>query len=101
MFAAWLQRQWFDQRWLSPALWLLLPLSWLFALLAALVRWRARPEKLAVPVIVVGNITVGGAGKTPLTLHLARALQQQGWRPGIVSRGYGGKNTLPRPVSAP
>ena len=99
MFAAWLQRQWFDQRRLSPALWLLLPLSWLFALLAAQARWRARPEKLAVPVIVVGNITVGGAGKTPLTLHLARALQQQGWRPGIVSRGYGGENTLPRPVS--
>ncbi len=99
MFAAWLQRQWFEQRRLSPALWLLLPLCWLFALLAALARWRARPEKLAVPVIVVGNITVGGAGKTPLTLHLARALLQRGWRPGIVSRGFGGENTLPRPVS--
>ena len=98
MFARWLQRQWFEQRRLSPALWLLLPLSWLFALLAGLARRRARPARLAVPVIVVGNITVGGAGKTPLTIHLARALQQRGWCPGIVSRGYGGGNGSPRPV---
>lgn len=98
MFSAWLQRQWFDQRRLAPALWLLLPLSGLFVLLAAWVRRRTQPEKLAVPVIVIGNITVGGAGKTPLTLHLARVLQQRGWRPGIVSRGYGGENAVPRRV---
>lgn len=42
----------------------------------------------AVPVVVVGNITVGGAGKIAVTLWLARQLQQRGWRPGIVSRGY-------------
>ena len=98
MFARWLQRQWFEQRRLSPALWLLLPLSWLFALLAALARRRARSERLSVPVIVVGNITVGGAGKTPLSICLARALRQRGWQPGIVSRGYGGANTQPQPV---
>ena len=51
------------------------------------------------PVIVVGNITVGGAGKTPLTLWLARQLRERGWRPGIVSRGYGGDNAVPRPVT--
>lgn len=98
MFSAWLQRQWFDQRRLAPALWLLLPLSGLFVLLSTWVRRRTRPEKLAVPVIVIGNITVGGAGKTPLTLHLAHALQQRGWHPGIVSRGYGGENAVPHRV---
>ena len=52
------------------------------------------------PVIVVGNITVGGAGKTPLTLWLAKELAARGWRPGIVSRGYGGDHAAPCPVSA-
>jgi len=99
MFARWLQRQWFEQRRLSPALWLLLPLSWLFAGLARLNRRQAKPVRLPVPVIVVGNITVGGAGKTPLTIWLARQLKEQGWRPGIVSRGYGGENAAPRAVT--
>jgi len=102
MAARWLQRQWFDQRRLSPALWLLLPvflpLNGLFVALSRLARRRARPVRLPVPVVVVGNITVGGAGKTPLTIHLATALRQRGWRPGIVSRGYGGANAVPRPV---
>ena len=49
-----------------------------------------RVERLPVPVIVVGNITVGGSGKTPLTAALANELAARGWRPGIVSRGYGG-----------
>jgi len=100
MLARWLQRQWFEQRRLSPALWLLLPLSWLFAGLAWLNRRRTSAEPLAVPVVVVGNITVGGAGKTPLTIWLARQLSERGWRPGIVSRGYGGANAAPRPVLA-
>ena len=48
------------------------------------------PQRLSVPVVVVGGITVGGAGKTPLTLHLVDALRQHGYVPGIISRGYGG-----------
>lgn len=48
------------------------------------------PQRLPVPVVVVGGITVGGAGKTPLTLHLVEALRQRGYVPGIISRGYGG-----------
>ena len=53
-----------------------------------------RSERLPVPVVVVGNITVGGSGKTPLSLWLALRLAKAGWRPGIVSRGYAGN--LPR-----
>lgn len=102
MLARWLQRQWFTQRRLSPALWLLspllLPLTGLFALLAGWHRRNAKPVSLPVPVVVVGNITVGGAGKTPLTIALARQLAQRGWRPGIVSRGYGGNAAQPQPV---
>lgn len=99
MFARWLQRQWFAQRRLMPALWFLLPLSALFFLLSRLQRRLTTPQRLPVPVVVVGNITVGGAGKTPLTLWLARQLAAQGWRPGIVSRGYGGSASAPRPVT--
>jgi tetraacyldisaccharide 4'-kinase len=98
MFADWLQRQWFEQRRLSPALWLLLPLTWLF-IGAAWLRLRlVRSQILPVPVVVVGNITVGGAGKTPLTIALAQKLALAGCRPGIVSRGYGGQSDVPRPV---
>jgi tetraacyldisaccharide 4'-kinase len=83
-----------DQK--SPAYFLLLPFSWLFCFLVWLRRslYRLgilRSRRLAVPVIVVGNITAGGSGKTPLVMWLARFLQDQGFHPGIVSRGYGGK----------
>lgn len=98
MFARWLQRQWFERRRLTPALWLLAPLAGLYVILSGLNRWLARPRRLAVPVIVVGNITVGGAGKTPLTLWLAAHLQARGWHPGIVSRGYGRRDDYVRPV---
>jgi tetraacyldisaccharide 4'-kinase len=49
-----------------------------------------------IPVIVVGNITVGGSGKTPLVLWIAQFLKDKGWSPGIVSRGYGAKLAAPR-----
>lgn len=89
MLARWLQRQWFEQRRLTPALWFFLPLMWLYIFLSRLNRLLARPHRLPVPVVVVGNIIVGGAGKTPLTLWLAGELKRHGFRPGIVSRGYG------------
>ncbi|AXS79261.1 tetraacyldisaccharide 4'-kinase [Dechloromonas sp. HYN0024] len=89
MLARWLQRQWFEQRRLTPALWLLLPLAGLYGMLSWVNRRLALPRRLPVPVIVVGNLIVGGAGKTPLTLWLAEQLTMRGWRPGIISRGYG------------
>ena len=57
-----------------------------------------RIERLPVPVIVIGNITVGGSGKTPLTIALASELAHRGWRPGIVSRGYRATSRAPRAV---
>jgi len=77
---------------------LLLPFSLLFMVLVALRRalYRAgllHRERLPVPVVVVGNITVGGSGKTPLVIHLAQALRALGRHPGIVSRGYRGDAT--------
>lgn len=89
-----LPRAWY-QRSLLLALWPLVPLSWLFGLLAGLRRasYRygvLRSHRLPVPVIVVGNLTVGGSGKTPLVLWLVRCLRACGRRPAIISRGYGG-----------
>ncbi|WP_345251485.1 tetraacyldisaccharide 4'-kinase, partial [Pigmentiphaga soli] len=86
-----LQRQWQHGGWLSATL---TPLSWLAALAVRLKRaayrhgWR-RAERLDVPVVVIGNIYVGGTGKTPLLLALAAGLRARGWQPGVVSRGYG------------
>lgn len=97
-----------DHYWysLNPVALSLLPLSWLFCALVALRRlayrrrWL-RSERLAVPVVVVGNITVGGSGKTPLVIWLAHFLRKAGYRPGIISRGYGGLAAQwPQPVAA-
>lgn len=72
----------------------LVPLAAAFAAVAATRRalFRAgvlRARRLPVPVVVVGNLTIGGSGKTPLTAALTRALAERGWHPGIVSRGHG------------
>lgn len=87
-----------DRYWqtVNPVALLLSPLALLFAAVAGLRRaaYRAgvlRVARFPVPVLVVGNITVGGTGKTPLVIWLARYLRGQGWQPGIVSRGYGGR----------
>ncbi len=96
---------WLEKQWYRHSAWqlLLLPLSALFWLLSALRRvafsygWLAS-ERLPVPVIVVGNLTVGGSGKTPLVLWLAQFLRQQGYQPGIVSRGYGSGSVEARSV---
>lgn len=76
--------------------WLLAPFAALFALLTFLRRLAYQKGLLSsyrasVPVIVVGNITVGGNGKTPMVLWLVELLTQAGYKPGVVSRGYGGK----------
>ena len=74
----------------------LLPFSWLFCAVAIVRRFMYRirmfkVHQLPVPVIIVGNISVGGTGKTPLVTWLVELLREQGYTPGIVSRGYGGK----------
>ncbi len=74
---------------------LLLPLALLFAAVSGLRRLAYRRgwlhiESVGVPVVVVGNITAGGSGKTPLVIWLVNRLRSQGYRPGVISRGYGG-----------
>jgi tetraacyldisaccharide 4'-kinase len=93
---------------IRPAHVLLIPLSLLFAAATALRRWLYRAgvlpnDPLPVPLIVVGNITVGGTGKTPCVLWLVERLVEQGYRPAIVTRGYGGSEKLQevRPDSLP
>lgn len=61
---------------------------------------RDAARRLPVPVIVVGNIAVGGTGKTPVTLALAALLRELGRRPGVIARGYGGRGPFPLPVDA-
>ncbi|MDP5291310.1 tetraacyldisaccharide 4'-kinase [Oceanimonas sp. CHS3-5] len=78
-------------------LWLLWPLSLLFGLVSGLRRrlfrhGLKRVYRAPVPVIVVGNLTVGGNGKTPLVIWLVEWLRSQGYTPGVISRGYGGKS---------
>ena len=81
--------------------WLLWPVSLLFAIAVVLrkILYKMRifgSRHPGIPVIVVGNITVGGTGKTPLVIWIAEFLASNGWTPGVVSRGYGGTATSPR-----
>ncbi|HEX4299401.1 MAG TPA: tetraacyldisaccharide 4'-kinase [Gammaproteobacteria bacterium] len=93
---------WLLRRWYSPhPVWFLIPLAWLFWFLSSLRRSAyllgiAPVVTLPVPVIVVGNITVGGTGKTPFVIWLAQELRKRGHRPGIITRGYGGSADSPR-----
>jgi tetraacyldisaccharide 4'-kinase len=88
---------------IRPAHLVLYPASLLFGALVAARRWlhahgMLHSERLPVPVIVVGNISVGGTGKTPLVIGLARALARHGFKPGIITRGYGGTSAV-QPVT--
>jgi len=89
---------WYRKTWHILTI-LLLPLSGLFGCCVALRRFLYRiglfkTYHTSVPVIVVGNLTVGGTGKTPFVMWLADFLKQQGYRPGIISRGVGGKKQI-------
>lgn len=89
----WLERHWYGDSLVSRAL---LPLSGMYRAAMALRRFLyhagvRRRVRIAAPVVVVGNLTLGGTGKTPLAIWLARLLAEAGYRPGIVTRGYGGR----------
>ena len=86
-----LERVWLGR---GPLALALLPLAWTFGALTALHRWLyrlgwRRAQTLPVPVVVVGNLIVGGAGKTPTVMAIVALLRRHGFTPGIVSRGYG------------
>jgi tetraacyldisaccharide 4'-kinase len=91
-------RHWYRR---GPVAWLLWPASLAFGalVLARRLLYGARLLPGAhpgLPVIVVGNLTVGGSGKTPLVIWIAELLKKHGWSPAIVSRGYGGRARAPR-----
>ena len=92
----WLQRK-LEHIWYQggSGAFLLKPLESLYRLLAFFNKRSSVTKQIQhpVPVIVVGNISVGGTGKTPLVVYLAELLQQSGYTPGIITRGYGGSNT--------
>ena len=90
-----LERLWYGNH---PLSYLLMPLGWLYGSFVSLRKFAyvvgVMPvHKMPVPVIVVGNVTVGGTGKTPLVIWLAEYFKEKGMRPGIISRGYGGSAT--------
>lgn len=96
---------WIEQQWVRITLWhlLLIPFSWAFCLLSSVRRFCYKVGILGsyqadVPIIVVGNVTVGGTGKTPLVIWLVGQLKQAGFSPGIISRGYGGRSRNPLEV---
>lgn len=97
-----LQRIWYGGARVPWWLVMLVPVYRVLAMLRALpytLGWRRR-ARIGVPVVVVGNLVVGGSGKTPLVIALAQALRERGWRPGVVSRGYGGSARAPRLLDA-
>jgi tetraacyldisaccharide 4'-kinase len=97
---SWLNRVWYEDS--KPPAWLL-PLEGIFGAAARFRRWLYTANirtatRLACPVVVVGNLSVGGTGKTPLVCWLIERLREGGYRPGVVTRGHGGSNRAPRQV---
>jgi tetraacyldisaccharide 4'-kinase len=96
---------WFNRIWYldaKPPYWLL-PFETVFGAAAKLRRWLYAANiraaaRVPVPVVVVGNLTVGGTGKTPLVCWLVEQLRGRGYHPGVITRGYGGSNRSPRRV---
>jgi tetraacyldisaccharide 4'-kinase len=100
-------QSWLDKFWYGgvPPPWWMTPLSAVYGAASrirrfAYARHLTRSTRLACPVIVVGNLSVGGTGKTPLVCWLAGQLHELGFRPGVVSRGYGGSSRAARLVQA-
>jgi tetraacyldisaccharide 4'-kinase len=92
----WLQQRWYGD--VAPGLGLRALAGLYRGILAA--RSPAPVQRLGVPVVVVGNFTAGGTGKTPLVIALAGYFSARGWRPGIVSRGHGRQSSAPLRVDA-
>ncbi len=87
---------WQRDDWLGRALsGCLAPAAWLYGTLAARRQRRARPARLALPLVCLGNLVSGGAGKTPAALAVARRLIERGHRPVFLTRGYGGREAGP------
>lgn len=89
--------------WWEPADWravALAPFAFFYGAVAARRMRRARREPMAVPVLCVGNFTVGGSGKTPAVAALVRQARRMKLQPGVLSRGYGGSSPKPRLVDA-
>ena len=88
-----------QRAWQQQASWLVLlrPLSWLYRGVFLLQKNSKLKHayRASVPVMIIGNITVGGSGKTPLIITLVQHLQQQNIKVGVISRGYGGKGPFP------
>jgi len=99
---SWLNKIWYGG---VPPPWWMAPLSAVYGAMSRLHRFAyslqlARSTRLPCPVVVVGNLTVGGTGKTPLVCWLAGQLIELGFRPGVVTRGYGGSTRTARLVQA-
>ncbi len=91
----WLEDAWYKEMYISA--WLM-PISMIYVDVMRFRRFLYRvgikkSSRLPVPVIIVGNLTVGGTGKTPLVIWLVAFLKQQGYKPGVISRGYAGSSS--------